>query len=149
MALTILSDDLYPRLGGWFGAGHRRGKSAAHSGRGGPRSCGMFLHMASERVEHLKSILAQDPRNTFARYALGMEYMAAGETDSALQEFRVVLEVDANYANAFFMGAQALEEAERIAEAVQWLREGIVCAQRAGNKHAETEMQSMLEELED
>jgi Tfp pilus assembly protein PilF len=104
--------------------------------------------MAAERVEQLKSVLAQDPRNTFARYALGMEYMSAGETDPALQEFRTVLEVDANYANAFFMGAQALQEAERIAEAVQWLRDGIVCAQRVGNRHAESEMQSLLEELE-
>ena len=68
--------------------------------------------MAAERVEQLKSILAQDPGNTFARYALGMEYMSAGETGPALQEFRSVLEVDANYANAFFMGAQALQQAE-------------------------------------
>jgi Tfp pilus assembly protein PilF len=104
--------------------------------------------MAAERVEQLKSILAQDPRNTFARYALGMEYMSSGDTDPALQEFRAVLEVDANYANAFFMGAQALQEAERTAEAVAWLRDGIACAQRAGNRHAESEMQTLLEELE-
>ena len=103
--------------------------------------------MAAERVEQLKSILAQDPGNTFARYALGMEYMSAGETGPALQEFRAVLEVDANYANAFFMGAQALQHAERIAEAVQWLRDGIACARRAGNRHAESEMLLLLDEL--
>jgi Tfp pilus assembly protein PilF len=108
----------------------------------------MFSSMSSERVEQLKSILAQDSRNTFARYALGMEYLSSGETDPALDEFRAVLEVDANYANAFFMGAQALQQAERIAEAVQWLRDGIVCAHRAGNRHAESEMQTLLEELE-
>jgi Tfp pilus assembly protein PilF len=108
----------------------------------------MFSCMSSERAEQLKSILAQDSRNTFARYALGMEYISSGETDSALQEFRAVLEVDANYANAFFMGAQALQQAERIPEAVQWLRDGIACAQRAGNRHAESEMLLLLEELE-
>jgi Tfp pilus assembly protein PilF len=104
--------------------------------------------MAAERVEQLKSILTQDPRSTFARYALGMEYLSAGETDSALREFRALLEVDANYANAFFMGAQALQRAGRIAEAVEWLRDGIACAQRAGNRHAESEMQALIEELE-
>jgi Tfp pilus assembly protein PilF len=104
--------------------------------------------MAAERVEQLKSILAQDPRSTFARYALGMEYVSTGETDLALQEFRGVLEVDEKYANAFFMGAQALQQAERIAEAVQWLHDGIACAQRACNRHAESEMQSLLDELE-
>ncbi len=104
--------------------------------------------MAVERLEQLKLILAQEPNNTFARYALGMEYVSAGETDLALREFRTLLEVDANYANAFFMGAQALHCAERIEEAIAWLRDGIACAHRVGNRHAESEMQSLLEELE-
>jgi Tfp pilus assembly protein PilF len=104
--------------------------------------------MAAERLEQLKAILAVDSQNTFARYALGMEYVSAGDTDRALQEFRTLLEVDANYANAFFMGAQALQQAERIAEAIQWLRDGIACAHRVGNRHAESEMESLLEELE-
>jgi tetratricopeptide (TPR) repeat protein len=104
--------------------------------------------MSAERLEQLKSILAQDPKNTFARYALGMEYSSADDTDSALQEFRTLLEVDAGYANAFFMGAQALQRAERLDEAVQWLHDGIACAQRAGNRHAENEMQALLDELE-
>jgi len=106
------------------------------------------LLMSVERLEQLKLILEQYPRNTFARYALGMEYSSTGETDAALREFRTLLEVDANYANAFFMGAQALQQAERIEEAVQWLRDGIACAERVGNRHAQSEMQTMLEELE-
>lgn len=104
--------------------------------------------MAAERQEQLQSILVQDPRNTFARYALAMEFISSGETDSALREFRAVLDVDPNYANAFFMGAQALQQADRIPEAVQWLHDGIGCAQRSGNRHAENEMQALLEELE-
>lgn len=104
--------------------------------------------MSVERLEHLKSVLAQDPKNTFARYALGMEHSSAGETDSAVQEFRTLLEVDANYTNAFFMGALALQHAGRFEEAIQWLRDGIACAQRVGNHHAESEMQTLLEELE-
>jgi tetratricopeptide (TPR) repeat protein len=104
--------------------------------------------MSAARLEQLKLILEQDPRNTFARYALGMEYSSTGETDSALREFRALLDIDANYANAFFMGAQALQQAERTEEAMQWLRDGISCAQRVGNRHAQSEMQTMLEELE-
>lgn len=106
------------------------------------------LFMAVERSEQLKSILAQEPNNTFARYALGMEYISAAQLELALQEFRTLLEVDANYANAFFMGAQALHRADRIEEAIAWLRDGIACAQRVGNRHAESEMQELLDELE-
>jgi tetratricopeptide (TPR) repeat protein len=111
------------------------------------RLCYVLL-MSRERLEQLKSILEQDPKNTFARYALGMEYSSTGETDPALHEFRTLLEVDADYANAFFMGAQALQHAERIGDAIQWLRDGIACAQRVKNSHAESEMQSLLDELE-
>ena len=67
---------------------------------------------------------------------------------AALGQFRALLEVDANYANAFFMGAQALQHAERMDEAAQWLRDGIECAKRVGNRHAESEMQALLDELE-
>jgi len=104
--------------------------------------------MSVERLEQLKSILEHDPKNTFARYALGMEYSSAGQTDSAIHEFRTLIGVDPNYANAFFMGAQALQHAERIDEAMQWLRDGIACAHRVGNRHAESEMQALLDELE-
>jgi hypothetical protein len=33
-------------------------------------------------------------------------------------------------------------------EAAQWLRDGIECAKRVGNRHAESEMQALLDELE-
>jgi Tfp pilus assembly protein PilF len=104
--------------------------------------------MSSERAEQLKEILKDQPENSFARYALGIEYASAGETDAALAEFRGAVTLDAKNANAFLMGAQALQQAERIAEAIEWLHEGIACAKRLGNRHAESEMQSLLDELE-
>jgi tetratricopeptide (TPR) repeat protein len=108
----------------------------------------MVWPMSSERAAQLISILAQQPENAFAHYALGMEHASSGETDAALGEFRRALELDARNANAFLMGAQALERAERIPEAIQWLREGVECAQKVGNRHAESEMQALLEALE-
>jgi Tfp pilus assembly protein PilF len=108
----------------------------------------MVSRMSAERMEQLKSILAQEPNSTFARYALAMEYMSAGETEAALHEFRTVLQLDANYANAWLMGAQAMQRAARIPEATQWLRDGIACAQRVGNRHAQSEMEALLDELQ-
>lgn len=104
--------------------------------------------MSAERTQQLLAILEQDPSNTFARYALGMEYSSAGRTDDSLREFRALLQTDANYANAYFMGAQALHAAGREPEAITWLRDGIACAARVGNRHAQSEMQALLDELE-
>ncbi len=103
--------------------------------------------MANTRIEQLKEILEQDPNNTLTRYALGMEYSGAGDTDAAVETFRELIKVNPDYANAYFMAAQALQAAERTDEAKQWLTDGIAAARRSNNKHAESEMQAMLDEL--
>lgn len=96
----------------------------------------------------LKEILAQDPTNKLARYGLAMEYSSAGATDESVAEFQKLIEQDPQYANAYFMAAQTLQRAERNDEAKEMLAKGINAAQRAGNKHAESEMQAMLDEIE-
>jgi len=102
----------------------------------------------TERATQLKQILQQDPTNTFARYALGMEYSSAGEVDAAVGEFRTLVEHSPDYANAYFMAAQALARVpDRTADVMRWLEDGIAAARRSGNRHAESEMQQMLDEL--
>ena len=42
------------------------------------------------RVEILKGFLEQDPKDSFSRYALALEYVKAGQTDDARREFEFV-----------------------------------------------------------
>lgn len=100
------------------------------------------------RLEMLKEILAQDATNKLARYGLAMEYGNAGKIDDCVAEFNKLIEQDPLYSNAYFMAAQSLQRAERTEEAKAMLRRGIQAAQRSGNKHAESEMQAMFDELE-
>ena len=104
--------------------------------------------MSVERMKYLKSLLDEEPRNSFARYALGMELSSDGQTDAALEQFQTLREMDPNYVNAFFMGAQLLQQVGKLQEAAAWLRDGIACAERAGNRHAGSEMQALLDEIE-
>ena len=101
-----------------------------------------------DRIAGLLDILTANPDDTFARYALGMEYSRAGRVDDAVSEFRTLIIKQPDYANAYFMAAQALAAAERIPEAKTLLQEGIAAANRARNQHAAGEMQAMLDELE-
>ena len=100
------------------------------------------------RLEMLQEILTQDPSNKLARYGLAMEFANGGEIEPALTEFRKLISQDPAYANAYFMAAQTLQRVERNDEAKELLKQGIAAAQRAGNGHAESEMQSMLDQLE-
>ena len=45
------------------------------------------------------------------------------------------------------MAAQTLASASRVDEAKRMLVDGISCARRTGNAHAQSEMTAMLEEL--
>ncbi|PYX80324.1 MAG: hypothetical protein DMG70_23860 [Acidobacteria bacterium] len=100
-----------------------------------------------DRVAMLSEILAQNPQDEFARYGLAMEYCKAGKVDEALEEFRKLLVVNPDYTAAYFMAAQALTAAGRVDEAKKMLSDGIVCAKRSGNAHAQSEMEAMLTEL--
>lgn len=104
--------------------------------------------MAEDRISQLKEILTVNPADSFARYALGMEYSNSGQVDTAVSEFKTLLQHNPNYVNAYFMAAQALAGAQRNEEAIQLLRDGIATAQRTNNRHAESEMQELLNSIE-
>ena len=95
----------------------------------------------------LKDFLAESPDDAFARYGLALEYRNAGQTDQALEEFRLLIEKNPDYTAGYQMWAQTLVEAGRPEEAARKFSEGIQCARRTGNQHAMSEMTSMLEEL--
>ena len=99
------------------------------------------------RVAALQEILNAKPDDAFARYALGLEYSSAGETEAALAEFQRLLAAHPDYTNGYFMAAQSLAHAERQDEAKEMLQQGIASARRTRNQHALSEMEAMLEEL--
>jgi len=101
-----------------------------------------------DKIAGLKEILALDPKNSFARYGIAMELAKGGETDAALAEFDTLLGIDPDYTAGYFMAAQTLATAGRTVEAIERLKTGINCAARSGNKHALSEMQAMLDELD-
>ena len=101
-----------------------------------------------DKIAGLKEILELDPKNSFARYGLAMELASRGETAASLAEFDTLLANDPDYAAGYFMAAQTLAAAGRASEAIERLKHGIVSAERSGNRHAVSEMQAMLDELD-
>lgn len=101
-----------------------------------------------DKIAGLKEILSLDPKNSFARYGIAVELKNRGEIDAALKEFDLLLAGDPDYTAGYFMAAQTLAGAGRTQEAVARLKAGISSAARAGNSHALSEMQAMLEDLE-
>ena len=100
-----------------------------------------------DRIAMLNEMVAQDPNNSFARYGLAMEYSNSGQLEQAIEEFHKLLSAKPDYTAGYFMAAQTLVKAERVEEARKMLHAGIATAERKGDAHAQSEMQSMLEEI--
>jgi predicted Zn-dependent protease len=101
-----------------------------------------------DKVAGLREILAVDSQNSLAHYGLAMEFAKQGQTAAALAEFDALLVNDPGYTAGYFMSAQTLAGAGRMREAIERLKAGVLCAQRSGNSHAASEMQTMLDDLE-
>ena len=101
----------------------------------------------SDRIEVLKTLLADDPKNTFARYGLAMEYMRAGQLDTAMSEFRALINVDPDYCAAYFHGGQTLEKMGDVDEARKMYEEGISATVRKGDGHTRSELQAAIDLL--
>ena len=99
------------------------------------------------RLEILRSMVAQNPADVFARYGLAMELVKSGELASAVCEFRSLLEHNPHYAAAYFHGGQALEKLGQLEQARQLYEKGIEVTSLTGDAHARTELQAALDML--
>jgi tetratricopeptide (TPR) repeat protein len=98
-------------------------------------------------MEILKNMLAQNPRDSFARYGLAMEYVMNGELEEAVAEFRNLLDYNPDYAAAYFHGGQALEKLGRVEDARAMYQKGIETTLRTGDQHTRSELQGALDML--
>ena len=101
----------------------------------------------ADRVEVLKTLLADDPKNTFARYGLAMEYMRAGQLDTAVSEFRALIETDSNYCAAYFHAGQTLEKMGEVDEARKMYEHGVEATLRTGDAHTRSELEAAIDML--
>ena len=101
-----------------------------------------------DRLKQLEEMLAQEPDDAFTRYALALEFRKLGRIDESLDQFEQVIGQHADYVPAYFMIGQLLADEGRTEDAKQRLREGIAMAQRAGDSHAQGEMQDFLDSLD-
>ncbi len=99
------------------------------------------------RRELLEAFVAQKPDDAFSRYGLAMECVNSGDSGAAEANFRELLQRSADYVPAYLMFAQMLVKESRPDEAREVLDKGIAAASRAGNRHALSEMESLLNEL--
>jgi tetratricopeptide (TPR) repeat protein len=103
--------------------------------------------MAANRLDILKTMLEQNPGDSFARYALAQELANGGKLDEAVEQYSAVIAGNEQYAAAYFHGGQAFEKLGRLEEAREFYERGIAVTARTGDAHTRSELEAALSML--
>ena len=91
--------------------------------------------------------MAGDRANAFANYGLAMEYVNTGALESAVAQFKVLLENHPTYGAAYFHGGQTLEKLGQVEAARTMYHQGIAVTAASGDQHTRSELQASLDAL--
>jgi tetratricopeptide (TPR) repeat protein len=101
-----------------------------------------------DRIERLKEFFAEDPKDSFVRFALASEYAKLGIFEEAIQTFEGLLKDDPDYVGTYYHLGKLYERVGKPARAQEVYRRGIEAATRVSDLHARAELQSALLESE-
>lgn len=99
------------------------------------------------RREVLEAFVAEKPDDAFSRYGLALEFMNSGDAGNAETQFRELIRRNPTYVPGYQMLGQLLTKQSRSDDARAVLSQGIAAAAKAGNGHAQSEMEGLLSEL--
>jgi tetratricopeptide (TPR) repeat protein len=103
--------------------------------------------MEKSRLEIFEETTRNSPTDSFAHYALAMEYEKAGRFEDSLATYRRLIGLDPMYVPAFQMCGQLLMRLGRSHEAREMLSRGLEAAREVGNAKAANEIQGLISEL--
>jgi Tfp pilus assembly protein PilF len=85
------------------------------------------------RLEQIRALIADDPRDAMLRFALGNEYFQLGQYAEAIEPLRAAIEIDPEYAFVYIQLAEAYEKDGQIELARQTVEAGRGPAIRNGD----------------
>ena len=104
--------------------------------------------MHSIRIERLKSLIVENPNDTFALFALAKEYEKIGELENSVQLFEKLLVIDSKYVGAYYHLGKTYEQLDEVKKALNIYEAGIIIAQELKDTHASSELKNAKMNLE-
>jgi hypothetical protein len=100
--------------------------------------------MSDKRLAMLEKMTASGTADSFAWYALALEYAGRERIDDSLGAYQKLRDKDPGYVPMYLMCGTMLLKAARVAEGRAWLTDGIAVARAKGDTHALGEIESAL-----
>jgi tetratricopeptide (TPR) repeat protein len=104
---------------------------------------------SDKRLAFLENLTSTGKADSFAWYALALEYKGRQRGEDALRTFEALRASDPGYVPTYLMCGTMLTESGRTAEAKTWLEQGLSAAKAKGDGHALSELQGALASLDE
>ena len=102
-----------------------------------------------ERIQKLQEFLSADSGDPFLKHALALEYVKAGDDNTAKKLFEEILTTNPSYVGSYYHLAKLLERQGEVRKAAEWYEKGMDAASEAGDKHSLNELRMAYEDLID
>ncbi|MBP7346031.1 MAG: hypothetical protein RL135_1071 [Bacteroidota bacterium] len=99
------------------------------------------------RIDRIQEMLAANPKDSFLRHALALEWIKIGNEVDAKGLFEAILTEDPTYIGSYYHLAKLLERIGERDAAIQWYEKGMEAAKAAKDQHSFNELQSAYEDL--
>jgi tetratricopeptide (TPR) repeat protein len=107
------------------------------------------LENMTNRLEYLQKLLESSPKDSFVLFAIAKEHESMGDLLSALSFYLQLTETDPTYIGTYYHLGKLYEQQENVEDAILTYKKGIEISRSAGDRHAMSELQGALLNLED
>ena len=101
-----------------------------------------------ERKVQLIELLKESPNDVFLHYAIGLEYLAEKQYQSALECFENVIKMDANYLAAYYQLGMLCYYLDKKEMALDVLKKGLEIARQKKSNKDIAEFSSLIANIE-
>lgn len=99
--------------------------------------------MSATRLQKLLEFYRSEPNDPFIKYALATEYLAVGNTATALNYFEDLKQNHEGYVGTYYHLGLLYEKLNRKEDAIATYQKGMQEARAAGDNHAYSELQTV------
>lgn len=99
------------------------------------------------RLDTLKRLVEEDPKDEFSRYALALEYNSVGERDKALSQFLELKSSSPEYLALYYQLGKLYEDTGDTNTAARIYEEGILLAEKQNDSFTKSELQEALDNI--
>ncbi len=103
--------------------------------------------MATDRLQQLREMLAEEPGDHFLRYAIALELKRAGNMEQAIADLEALLHDEPKHIPSYYQLALMLADLGRSKEAMHTCEIGMLQCTVTGDRKARAELQELMHSL--